>query len=265
MKKKEESTEKVKLSRRTFIALASAFTGALVLGRNQITRWLLTRQTNESLNLSNAIPLNSDVCVLTAEQLEGPYYIKSPIRSDIRDNKPGLPLKLKINVSDVNSCEPIPNAVVDIWQCDAAGVYSGHRDDLSRSAFDISLIVALDDDGHVDPITDEVWLRGVQSTDQDGNVEFQTIFPGWYETRITHIHIKVYTEEKSYLTTQLYFTDELANDIYSNHPDYVEYGATPYNHQNDLVLAGEPEGTGLLLNPVETEDGLVAEIKLGVS
>lgn len=257
------------MKRRTFLAIVGAvigvFIGFVALRRNQIARRLLTSRTNQNLNLGNAILLNSDICALTPEQLEGPYYIESPIRSDIRENKAGLPLKLKINVSDINSCTPIPNAVIDIWQCDAKGIYSGHRDDLSRNAFDISFIVATAENGHVEPINDGSYLRGAQSTDQDGNVEFQTIFPGWYETRVTHIHIKVYTEEKSYLTTQLYFTDDLANEIYSTHPDYVEYGTNPYNHSNDLVLADYPDSNGLLLNPTETEDGLIAEIKLGVS
>lgn len=38
---------------------------------------------------------------------------------------------------------------------------------------------------------DYTWLRGVQQTDEDGMVEFDTIVPGWYSGRTAHIHVKV--------------------------------------------------------------------------
>ncbi len=162
--------------------------------------------------------------VLTPEQEEGPFYIPDEhIRKDIRESKPGLPLELSIALVEVTSGKPVTGAAVDIWHCDAGGVYSGFAKlahmgpppggtDGGPDGFP-------DDDhhdhpmgpppdgfgGHADgghggpggpphmgPTDTSRFLRGVQITDAKGIANFTTIYPGWYAGREIHIHLKVH-------------------------------------------------------------------------
>ncbi len=143
-------------------------------------------------------------CTLTAEQEEGPYYIDDEtLRRDITEGKPGVPLLLAVALVNSRSCEPLRNAALDIWHCDASGVYSG--------------FTANSPDGGMPPggppggrrggppppgfggrgrgprQTDATrFLRGVQITDSHGGTEFSTLYPGWYSGRTIHIHMKVH-------------------------------------------------------------------------
>lgn len=233
--------------------------------RNELMRGLLTRRQNDGLELTDALPFDTDTCVVTPEQVEGPYYIRSPVRVDIREDRPGLPFELDIQVTGANDCQPVEGATVEIWHCDKAGVYSGFID-TSRSAFDtMRLIAAAGPGGTAEVTNDRTFLRGAQTTSADGRVGFKTIFPGWYETRVTHIHIKVSVGDKAYVTSQLYFPEALANGIYAEHQDYKPHGLSPYTHMNDLVLSRSLKSPGLLLRPTETSDGLRAEAKLAIA
>lgn len=112
-------------------------------------------------------------CVLTPEQEAGPFYIDlAQVRQDIVEDRPGLPLALALTVVDSDTCEPIRDAAVDVWHCDALGVYSGESWEGSEG---------------------ETYLRGIQLTDGSGLAEFATIYPGQYPGRTTHIHVKVHT------------------------------------------------------------------------
>jgi protocatechuate 3,4-dioxygenase beta subunit len=111
-------------------------------------------------------------CVLTPEQDEGPFYIDlARVRRDIVEDRPGVPLALALTVVDANSCEPIRDAAVDVWHCDALGVYSG---------------------GPTEGSAGTTFLRGIQLTDANGRAEFATVYPGQYPGRTTHIHLKVH-------------------------------------------------------------------------
>jgi hypothetical protein len=126
----------------------------------------------------------AEVCVLTPELTEGPYYLPlNLVREDITEGKPGVPLRLRLAVVDVtNDCAPLGNAAVDIWHCDAQGFYSG---------------VSGNPGGGADPEAGAgaeagTFLRGIQLTGEDGIAEFDTIYPGWYSGRTVHIHMKVH-------------------------------------------------------------------------
>jgi protocatechuate 3,4-dioxygenase beta subunit len=112
----------------------------------------------------------AEACFLAPEQALGPYYLADElVRSDIREGKPGVPLKLLLQVVDASTCQPLSDAAVDVWHCDAAGAYSGFGGDSHR------------------------FLRGIQITDRTGLAEFHTIFPGCYPGRTNHIHFQVRT------------------------------------------------------------------------
>jgi protocatechuate 3,4-dioxygenase beta subunit len=124
-------------------------------------------------------------CVLTAQLTEGPYYLDGQlIRSDITEGRPGVPLTLRIAVQDITACEPLANAAVELWHCDAQGYYSGIAGENPGGGGTAS--------GNENLTT--TFLRGIQLTDDEGMVEFATIYPGWYTSRTVHIHMKVHVE-----------------------------------------------------------------------
>jgi len=184
-------------------------------------------------------------CVVSPEQTEGPYYADVQLdRSDIRSDpasgevKDGVPLALTMRVSAVSagSCTPLEGAVVEIWHCDAAGVYS-----------------AFEDEG----TANQQFLRGNQTTGADGSVQFTTIYPGWYRGRAVHIHFKVNTAgaagENYEFTSQMYFDDALSDQVYTLAPynqrggqrDTLNADDGIYGNGGDqLTLALAPHGSG---------------------
>ncbi len=136
-------------------------------------------------------------CTVTPEQTEGPYYFDADaVRSDIREDRKGTRLRLALRVRDAQSCQPLPDAVVDIWHCDAEGSYSGF-------------------DG---ASTQTRYLRGAQVTNKDGIAELVTIYPGWYQGRTVHIHAKVHLDSTTVLTTQLFFDDKVSDAVFARSP-----------------------------------------------
>ncbi|KAJ3565257.1 hypothetical protein NP233_g7748 [Leucocoprinus birnbaumii] len=140
--------------------------------------------------------IQNNTCVLTPELPEGPYYHEAghPLRQNIAELQSGLLLLLDIGVIDVNTCKPLPNVLVDVWQANATGHYSGHGGP------------SPDEPPVPDPypITyprikpNETFLRGAWPTDDNGVVQFTTIFPGYYKGRATHVHARVLPEWKPF-------------------------------------------------------------------
>lgn len=232
--------------------------------RNSLARAALTKFSN-GVTTKLAPEAGVDVCVLTPEQTSGPYYIKSPIRANITEDRPGLPLKLAIEVVRMPDCQAVEGVTVEIWQCDARGYYSGYSEATVRAPFDtLATIILNQKDGAIEPVDSETFMRGGQVTNDQGLVDFETIFPGWYDPRVTHIHVKVSRDGDAFLTTQLYFSDELVADIYANHPDYIDYGSCPYNLTNDSALRDLSDETGVVLKTERTKDLLTATVRFGI-
>lgn len=158
---------------------------------------------------TTALMPGADVCVLTPEVTEGPYYFDPSLeRADITEGtQTGVATTVKLQVVD-SACKPIEGARVDLWHCNSQGVYSGYTNQL----------------GNLDT-TGQTFLRGTQFADASGIVEFQTIYPGWYPGRTTHMHFKVFLDEKTVLTGQIFFPDALSQFIYLNVPPYTDHGA----------------------------------------
>lgn len=236
---------------------------ALQKNRNELLRFLMTGFDNSKYKISKAPAIDADVCILTQSQVEGPYQITAPTRSDVTEGKPGAPFELTVQVVASDGCTPVAGVMLEIWHCDAAGIYSGHPD-LSRDIHG-SLEYLEWGVGHKAPTNKQIWLRGVQKTDDDGVVTFRTIFPGWYDMRAPHIHFKIGGPQRELFTSQFYFDDTFANDVYRNHPDYKEYGACPYRPDNDLAVAMVGGAEGLVLDVRKLTNGAMrASAKVGI-
>jgi protocatechuate 3,4-dioxygenase beta subunit len=149
-----------------------------------------------------------NVCFLTPQSIEGPYYLDPQlVRTQIAEDRAGVPLRLDLHVIDGASCKPIERARVDIWHADARGIYSGYKGQGDRQ--DLSTV-------------GQKFLRGTQFTDGQGAASFKTIYPGWYAGRATHIHFKVILDDRNVLTGQTYFPDALNEFIYANIPVYAD-------------------------------------------
>ena len=154
----------------------------------------------------------ADACYkLTSETTEGPYYIDADkIRRDVTEDREGIPLLLALRVIDNETCRPIRDAAVDIWHCDAVGVYSGYEDmgnggggGGGPAPTESPTGTPTDaptgpppggGGGHQEPTDDTRYLRGTWRTDRHGRVAFRTVFPGWYRGRTVHIHVKVHVD-----------------------------------------------------------------------
>ena len=257
------------MKRRTLVGIGGVVGVAGLLGwqRNNIASTVISSRKNDGVALGNAPSLDQDICILTPEQVEGPYFFIAPLRSNVVEDRSGIPLELSLQVVNHETCQPIAGATVEIWHCDAAGIYSGYPEDMSRAPFDTLLLIADagDETGHVEPINEKSFLRGAQVSDQSGMIRFNTIVPGWYEPRIPHIHVKVFYQDKSYLTTQLYFSEDLTQEIYATHSAYQAYGTSLYHPGNDAVLGGYPDADGLLLDVEGDHQGMLASCRLGIA
>ena len=121
--------------------------------------------------------IRQGACIVRPRHIEGPYFVDAGLnRSDIRSDpktgatKYGVPLRLTFRVSQLHgrTCLPLTGAQVDVWHCDADGLYSDTKEWQASTL-------------------GQRFLRGYQITDRKGLASFTTIFPGWYpEPRRAH-------------------------------------------------------------------------------
>ena len=191
-------------------------------------------------------------CTLTCAQTLGPCFADvQKVRRDVTEGKVGLPMRLAFRLLDANTCEPVENASVEIWETDVDGVYSADTP------------AEMCHTGNPD-VVNETWLRGIQFTDAAGRADFDTVYPGWYPGRTPHIHVKVGLDEQELLVTQVYFDDELTDYIYAGHPDY-KHRPDGYTTNDRDGIFDEDDGPAFLLKTHDNEDGsLLAYITLGL-
>ncbi len=189
-------------------------------------------------------------CALTLETTQGPYYFDADkVRSDIREDRAGARLRLAIKVQDSETCAPVPNAVVEIWHCDANGLYSGAEAQStggggrpgggappSGGAPGGAPPGGGGGDGMADlvPTDDKRYLRGAQVTNGDGVVEFVTIWPGWYRGRTVHIHAMVHASNNRVLTTQIMFDEALNTKVFAQAPYSAHSGRNTFNDDDTI-------------------------------
>ena len=194
---------------------------------------------------------SEDACILTPQAEAGPYYIDPKlVRADIRDGKVGVALTLRLRVIEAGPCSALSGARIDIWHCDARGIYSAFPGQ---------------GDSHKIDTSSATFLRGTQTTDKSGWAEFTTIYPGWYPGRATHIHFKIFTDEKTVLVGQTFFPEALNEFIYSNVPDYTgRKRERAVLNVNDRVVVDADPGRLAFCAVKEERERYVASLTLGV-
>jgi protocatechuate 3,4-dioxygenase beta subunit len=156
----------------------------------------------------------SATCLLQREATEGPFYLDlNLVRRNIRGGRKGTPLTLRFTVVNAKTCKPIRNATVDIWHADAAGVYSGVSG--NKGTF----------------------LRGIQRTDDKGRVRFESLFPGWYQGRTPHIHMKVFVSGNEVHTGQVFFRPGAQRAVYAQGV-YARRGQADTGNTSDNIFRG---------------------------
>lgn len=235
----------------------------------------ITREDISKRNELKYTTIQNDTCVLAPDTIWGPYGIDGEIvRHDLRElstGQEGLDFYFDIGVIDVETCEPLQDAALTIWGCNATGTYS------SYTGIDPDTSELLDGwskgtDGTTD---DETFLRGIQVTDSEGMVEFLTLFPGYYTSRTTHIHVTVqanitngtgYSESAVQHIGQLFFDEDLLNQVYQLDA-YVGHLSTlnrTTNAEDSLFSSATSEGYSAIISVEqlgdELSDGLVGYV-----
>lgn len=197
--------------------------------------------TSAALSLTVGTSTTAACATETLEGEEGPYfvddsasgYFRSNIVSNLdgSDTQTGIPLALTVYIYDAkNNCAAMQNVQVDIWHCNAAGVYSAESSESTSS---------------------QSWLRGYQLTDANGKVEFQTILPGWYQGRTTHVHMRLRstydsTDNSGTNTMQVFFDQTLIDTLATSVAPYSSEGTNSTTNASDRVYSQQEKGTTLL-------------------
>jgi protocatechuate 3,4-dioxygenase beta subunit len=231
---------------------------------------LFATQKTASTNLTCTLTPSLIEVEGTPQQIEGPYFVdgmpnRSDIRSDTSDGsvQDGIPLRLILHVYDVDdidgdgvgSCTPLTNAKVDVWHANPQGVYSGVQDAGTGQ---------------------NNYLRGYQMTDENGTVQFTTVYPGWYEGRAIHIHVKVRNFEGSNETlewTSQFYLNNSINELVHTQSPYSNHGPIPMTNEEDFIYTGASSdgliqnntGQHLMLDIKEDEQGYIGTFNVGVN
>jgi protocatechuate 3,4-dioxygenase beta subunit len=179
-------------------------------------------------------------CSLMPDKTAGPFPLDQQFdRRDVTEGVPGQPMRLGLRVVD-KTCAAVPGAAVEIWHADATGDYS---------AF-------IDNGGGKDAGAGTTFLRGTQTADDNGIVEFLTVYPGWYSGRAVHIHLRVHLADTTVLTSQMFFDADYTAGVYAAAP-YTEFGLPDTPNSADRI-AGDPQAEGTLLHTTAGETSLGA-------
>lgn len=212
-------------------------------------------------NSEQGLAYPSQACRGIQQVSPGPFINpNSPLRSDIREGLPGVPLRLKLRIVDDTWCQPVEGAVVDAWQCDAIGRYSG----VENLNFDFNTLrvtgMGLDMRG-------KTFLRGHQVTGQDGVAEFTTLYPGWYVPRLPHLHLRIIQRDIGWTAanTQLFFPADVERAVFESEP-YAVRGPNPIDLNRDLVLKGDQKRLDALTVDLQQDsDGFVGTFEIAIT
>lgn len=192
------------MNRKDFLKGAGVAGLGFVFGKNRLSA------KNATIN---------EECVLIPSETPGPFPLDLSenafyLRQDVREDRTGTPLNLRMKIIGLENCAPMENVRVNIWHCDKDGNYSGYQSEAGLT-----------------------YLRGYQMTDVNGEVEFVTVFPGWYNGRVCHIHFQVYVNETYAAISQLTFDHDTVNAVYNANPDEYTKGEDPLSPGTDGIFS----------------------------
>ncbi|WP_327088008.1 intradiol ring-cleavage dioxygenase [Nonomuraea sp. NBC_01738] len=253
-------------------ACASGNGAADVVTSEGGTAGITPRGSGTATGELEALFQQSGTCVLSPSTTQGPYYFDADkIRSDIREDRPGVELKIAIKVQDSEKCAPVADAVVEIWHCDAAGVYSGAekmstggggqpggQPPTGRPSGSPPVGGPSGDMRDLTPQDDKRYLRGAQVTGKDGIVQFTTIWPGWYRGRTVHVHAMVHVGDDRTLTTQVMFDEALNTEVFTAEPYNTHTGRDTLN-SNDSIFKDN-----MLMKVVKSGNGYQGAVTFAV-
>ncbi|MCB0397793.1 MAG: hypothetical protein KDD36_14165 [Flavobacteriales bacterium] len=193
----------------------------------------------------------ADACTLIPTETAGPFPLDLTantnfFRQDVRESKAGVQLNQKLRILGDSNCQPMPNVRVNIWHCDRDGYYSGY--DQSNNPGQAGL----------------TYLRGYQMTDANGEVEFITIFPGWYGGRVCHIHFQVYVNSSYAAISQLTYDQTEKQAIYTANPSIYTKGVDPLTPGADGIFADGYTYQLATLTPNSTTGGYDSYLEVTV-
>ncbi|KAI2618086.1 aromatic compound dioxygenase [Hypomontagnella submonticulosa] len=209
-------------------------------------------------------------CLLTPEVTQGPYYVGGEyVRENIIEDQAGVDTIVDYQVIDINTCKPVADVYVEMWHCNSTGVYGG-------------IVASGNGDSSDETNINNTWLRGIQKTDSDGVAQFETIFPGHYTGRATHIHIMVHqgavllsnstlgNNVSASHVGQAFFDQDLISDVEATEPYNTNTQELTLNSE-DSILGEEAATEGVdpffeytLLGDSIT-DGLFAWVAFGIN
>lgn len=186
-------------------------------------------------------------CVLVmCQTTAGPCTAAAPVRVDVSEGYPGLPVRLALKFVTAQTCAPLAGAVIEIWHTQVTGVYSGVTPNPQMCS-----------GGDADAPS-HGYMRGTQTTDAAGVVTFDTCFPGWYSGRAIHIHFSVTVGGTSQVISQLFFDQTLIQQIFAAHPDYAPHGQPNTSNTSDNIYGGAQ----YLLDTARMSDGAMLASKV---
>ncbi|MGD1890645.1 MAG: intradiol ring-cleavage dioxygenase [Cyclobacteriaceae bacterium] len=180
--------------------------GLIGLGNIVALPAVIASCSEDDINVSDPAsndPATGD-CDLTPNETAGPFPTITPsdlAMQNIIGNRTGVALLITLTIQDQsNDCNPLSGAIVDLWQCDAEGNYSQYGETRLQQT----------------DYRNENFLRGRQTTNEDGQISFISIFPGWYPGRSPHFHLEIFdSDESSLKTTQVAFPKNVCDTVYA--------------------------------------------------
>ncbi|KAF2672217.1 aromatic compound dioxygenase [Microthyrium microscopicum] len=245
------------------------------LNKRQEYAWdeVLAKDHHSKLNLASSWQtanwdlLGDNQTVMLHPEVElGPFWVTGEdIRKDVREKEPGVTLHLDFQVINIKTCSPITGSAVEIWGCNSTGVYSGVVDGIPS--------------GQAANIQNKA-LRGIQITDKDGSVRFDTIFPGHYKGRTNHLHVITHRDQTILANKtiaggainhvgQLFFDQSLIDEVTKISP----YSDNKNEHWPNVLDGDMYVGTKGMADPVfnyvllgnKLQDGIFAWLNFGIS